>query len=428
MWTKFSSRTDVRLPGLMLVLALAPAYVLADKKSDLDQQARQAAAVGDAAEAARLYCAEADLDSSNQQLREICAEMKNEAARELKRSDQRFSEGVQAFNNGDWDGAEQKFKNIRTGPHLDEARRYLQQVIPAARTQAESDRAMEQKFLQGKQAYQNNDFSSAKPVLGQVTGTHASEAQDYLSHIRQFEQQMAQGDSLAANKDYKSAALSYTEAANIKADGPGDPRGKAARMQSLMAAAPVHDVPAPSPSIGPNNAPRRRISEAALKPGSAPVLDIARLLRDAQSAQKRGAYLAAMGKYAAVLVADPHNAEARAALEDLKTRTSGSTERASADADVMLAKAIREFYTGEYEDAEVHIKDYLGYKGSRAALSYFYLGVCKATRFYLGGEQEQDKRLLDEARDAFHHAKAGGFTPPDEKYISPKILQIYQQS
>jgi hypothetical protein len=185
MWKKFSNRTDLRICSLLLLLLLSPLSAVADKKSDLDQQAQQAAARGDAAEAARLYCAEADLDARNPQLRDICTEMKNEATREIKRSEQRFSEGVQAFNNGDWDGAEQKFRNIRTGPHLDESRHYVQQLIPNAKAQAENSRRMEQQFQQGKQAYENNDFASAKNLLGQVTGVYASEAQDYLARIRQ---------------------------------------------------------------------------------------------------------------------------------------------------------------------------------------------------------------------------------------------------
>jgi hypothetical protein len=431
MWNRFSNRIKKAALCLWLLLLAAPDFAQKDKKSELDQQARQAAAVGNADEAARLYCEEAALDPRDPQLRQVCTEMKNEAERERKRNEQRFSEGVQAFKSGDLETAEQRFRNIRTGVHLDEAKRYLQQSIPAARAQAENDRSMEQKFEQGKQAYQNNDFGLAKTLLAQVTGGHASEAQDYLARIRQFEQAMTQGDTLAGNKDYKNAAASYSQAANIKTDGPGDPRGKAARMQSLLAAVPAHEdtapTPTPTPVVATVTTPHTSPTEAAVKPSAHASFDVAKKLREAQAAQRKGSYADAMGKYAAVLVEDPRNVQARAALEDLKAKTSGSEEKASADADVMLSKAIREFYTGQYEDAEVHIKDYLGYKGSRTALSYFYLGVCKATRFYLGGEQEVDRKLLEEAREAFRNAKTAGFTAPGEKYISPKILKIYRE-
>jgi hypothetical protein len=156
--------------------------------------------------------------------------------------------------------------------------------------------------------------------------------------------------------------------------------------------------------------------------------DVATLLREAESARRKNAVSIAQGKYLAVLTVDPANSQARAALEELKASGSATPERASSDADIMLSKAIQEFYTGMYEDSEVHIRDYLTNNGSKAALSYFYLGVCKLTRFYLNGETEADKKLYNEALEAFRSAKTSGFDPPDEKYISPKILKAFRQS
>jgi hypothetical protein len=61
-------------------------------------------------------------------------------------------------------------------------------------------------------------------------------------------------------------------------------------------------------------------------------------------------------------------------------------------------------------------------------LSQFFLGASLLSRYYLGGERSDDRRLLDEAKNAFKRAKsAPGFNPPAEKYVSPKILKVYQE-
>ena len=416
--------------GVCLLLILSSLSAFADRKQDLERQAKEAAAAGRADESARLYCEEAALDPDNQALKQTCAEMQKEAVRERQRNDQRFADGLQAFKGGNLDEAEQKFKNIRSGPHIDEARRYLEETIPAARIQRETERAVEQKFQQGRQAYDKNDFAAARMLLGQITGAHASEAQDYLGKMQQFEQSMSQGDSLAGAKDYTGAAASYSRAAGIKADGPGDPQKKAARMQQALASS---AQPAPGTEVKQSSRPESRFEPAATpliavaKPSRSSA-DVRTLMREAQSARRRNAVSLAKGKYLAVLAVDPQNAQARAALEELKGNGSAAPQKASSDADIMLAKAIQEFYTGQYEDAEVHIRDYLSNNGSKTALSYFYLGVCKMTRFYLSGETEGDRKLYNEALDAFRNAKVSGFDPPDEKYISPKILKAFHQS
>ena len=127
----------------------------------------------------------------------------------------------------------------------------------------------------------------------------------------------------------------------------------------------------------------------------------------------------------AVLAADERNAQARIGLEALPKENAATQQKASSEADVMLAKGIREFYQGLFEKSEVHIDDYLNVNGSKTALSQFYLGASKLTRFYLGGER--DAGLKRDAEAAFRLAKkTSGFDPPGEAYLSPKILKAYQ--
>ena len=93
----------------------------------------------------------------------------------------------------------------------------------------------------------------------------------------------------------------------------------------------------------------------------------------------------------------------------------------------MLSRALREFYMGFYEDAGVHIKDYLNANGSRVGLSNFYLGAIELTTYYLAGERDSDKKHLADAKVYFRMARGiAGFTPPDQKVISPRILKAYE--
>ncbi|PYX88139.1 MAG: hypothetical protein DMG67_17875 [Acidobacteria bacterium] len=133
----------------------------------------------------------------------------------------------------------------------------------------------------------------------------------------------------------------------------------------------------------------------------------------------------AKGKYMAILAENPGNARAKAGLESLPK---DANVVASADADRMLANGIGEFYKGAYEDAEVHIKDYIELNGAKAALAYFYRAASKLTRYYLRGEKQDDRRLLTDAESDFRMAKkTPGFNPP-EKMVSPKIIQVFNKS
>jgi hypothetical protein len=419
---------------IFAVLVCLPA--LANKKDDKFKAAQAAANAGRVDEATRLYCEVAQEDPAyrNGEAKQNCNIMTQEAAKEAGRNEERFADGVRLFNSGDYDSAEQKLRNVKSGVHLAEATNYLTAKIPAARQAAKAagdEVAMSAKFDQGVQAYQANNFTSARALLGQVAGKHQSDAQNYLKKMQQFEQAVQEGDRLANNKNYKAAMESYSDAAGFKADGPGDPRGKAAQMQTLMASAQGNNGTngGGGQRQSANNVPPTRQVVAAVMQPTRPKIDAEKLMRDAQTETKRGNTGAARGKYLAVLAEDPKNGRARIALEALPKETGPSQQKAGEEADIMLAKGISEFYTGQYEDAEVHIKDYLEVNGGKSALGYFYRGVSRLTRYYLGGDLNSSwaKRLLSEAQGDFRMAKkTPGFKPPG-KVVSPKIVRIYQE-
>src|SRR3954468_930365 len=193
-------RTDMnnKLFAIVLLLASIPAY--AGKKEDLYKAAQAAAGQGNVAEAARLYCAAAQEDATYKDAQQNCNIMAQEVARENRRNDDRFADGVKAFNSGDYETATQKFNNIKSGSHVTDAQAYLATKIPQAKSaaaNASNDSAMAAKFEQGVSAYQRNDFGSAKSAFNGISGKHQSDAQTYLQKIRNYEQAFAEGDSLA---------------------------------------------------------------------------------------------------------------------------------------------------------------------------------------------------------------------------------------
>ena len=411
----------------LAVMLAVPA--LAAKKDDLYKQAQAAANAGRVEEAARFYCDTAAEDPAYRDAKQLCTIFTQEAAREARRNEERFNDGVALFNSGDYDGAEQKFRNVKVGSHAAEAQAYLSSKIPAARSAAKAageEAATNAKFEQAVQAYNSNNFSSARTAFQQIGGKRQGEAQSYMQRMQQYEQAMNEGDRLAAANDARKAIISYTDAANVKGDGPGDPRGRISRMQQILAeqGRPVPQQAAPVQAKPVAQAPvTAAIKETAKK------FDTAKLMREAEAAKNRGETVVAKGKYLAILAQDPGNAQARVALESLKASDTGAADgqKAGSEADVMLAKGIGEFYQRLYERSEVHISDYLDINGSKTALALFYRGASKLTRYYLSGEAEAQKSLLTEAKkDLTAAKKTAGFKAPGEQYVSPKILKVYK--
>lgn len=451
---KSSPLTDAAHWLALAVALMLPLTALAARKDDLYKQAQAAVSANKVDEAARLFCEVAKEDAAYKDAKQNCTIYTQEAERERTRNESRFQEGLKAFQDKRWDDAEQKFKNVRSGPRVEEARQYISSRIPAAKASeagAEQDKLMAQRFDQGVQAYQRNDFGAAKSALGGVSGSKEGEAKNYLNKIREYEQAMSEGDRLASARNFRNAMGSYNEAATIKGDGPGDPRGKASQMEKVMAAAVTPSTTSPGTTTPGTTTPgttpgttspgtitkppvttsttTARPTEAAIIAPTRPQVDVARLLREAQAAKDSGDINSARGKYLAILSAEPNNRQVQAALASLPRTTGTQAPKATSEADVLLATAIGEFYKGSYEDAEFHIRLYLENNGGKSGLGNFYLGVSRLTRYFLRGAKPDDKRMMDDGIAAFKLAKkTSGFQAPGEQYLSPKILKLYQDA
>jgi len=105
--------------------------------------------------------------------------------------------------------------------------------------------------------------------------------------------------------------------------------------------------------------------------------------------------------------------------------TDQAKDRASA-LDALLNDAIREFYAGQFPQADQSLDEYLGQAGKYKSLASFYRGAIVCTDYFLTGANDAQKQAR--AIDFFSKARADGrFTPP-EKFISPKIIAVYQKT
>src|ERR1041384_2826123 len=241
---------------------------------------------------------------------------------------------------------------------------------------------------------------------------------------------MGEGDSLAGAKNYSGAARSYSDAASIKPNGPGDPQRKIADMNRLAqggGSTGGGTTVATNPNTG-GNAGGGRTTVTSAVVANTPKVDVAQTLKEADAAKAHKDLNKALGLYQKVLSADSRNAEAKAGIDEVQrlATESSRTLTASSEAASLLAKGIGEFYTQNFDDAEFDIRLYLQNKGGKAGMAEFYLGALRLTKYFLGGEKEN--KLMTQAEEAFKAAKKdSGFKAP-ERMVSPKIVKKFNET
>lgn len=421
MWTSYSAPISRAIACVAVAAALCQLAGASDRKAELYRQAKAAEDGENVAEAARLYCEVARLDPDYKDAQTMCDVMRQEADRVARHYEDVFSKAVMAFQQGNLDEAEQGFKNVRKGPRVPEAQQYLAKIRSARQSKAAADAEQYSAaaFNRGEQAFRRNDFPGAKAAFSQVAGSRQSDAQSYLATVARYEQAMTAGDQAASAGNLQAALAAYRSASEVKKDGPGDVTTKIAQIAKRLEA---ENQPAPLPPRQPET-PARATNAAVANLSQG---EIAVLLKDAQAAARRGDRTAAKAKYQRVLAADRTN---KIAIRGI-ARLEGVSEQTAAAgrSEALLATALRDFYAGDYLVAEVRLQDYVNSGGKRQALSYFFLGTCKLSRYYLADNRDRSSDLLAEVRRAFRTAaQTPEFSPPRAEYVSPKILKAYAE-
>jgi hypothetical protein len=104
---------------------------------------------------------------------------------------------------------------------------------------AESHPASEESPTQGsiplieraKAAYEKNDFDKARRLFAKVSDEQKPVADDYLDKLSRYQGFMAQANDFDKASAYEDARVAFAKAADIKSDGPGNPRAQALLMQ-----------------------------------------------------------------------------------------------------------------------------------------------------------------------------------------------------
>ncbi len=93
----------------------------------------------------------------------------------------------------------------------------------------------------------------------------------------------------------------------------------------------------------------------------------------------------------------------------------------------LLRDGLRAYFNGKYAEAETALSAYVDSHGAKRALAYFFRGATHSSLYFLSGEKEQEQK--NQALADFGTAKDQGFaSQPSEKFVSPKILGLYQQA
>jgi hypothetical protein len=401
-------KSSRRLTSLLFgaVVLLAPLVAFADKNDDLYNKGQAANNRGDAMAAQDAFCA---IDPAFKDAAAMCTQAKQAAQTQINLHNKRFLDATQALQEGRLDDAERLFRSVKFGPRVDLAQKKIQEIADLKAKKAQQDAAANAaaannaKVEQGVQAFNRGDFGTAKANL--------PSGHELLGKISQYEAKMAEGNRLMGAKDYAGAYAAFADARTIAPNGPGDPSGSAGRAQQAMSA-----------SAAPSNPPPSAPTKAAVR-DEVKKIDEGSYIAQAQKLIGKKDYKRARRFLNDVIAQNFRNSEAADLLKSLpdeeRTGTGPSEE------DPILAAAINDFYSGNYSDANARLQNYVVQaKPAKPGLSQFYLGVIQATQYYLGGETNPN--LLQEAKRRFKEAKGvEGFVPP-EKYISPKIMRVYQ--
>lgn len=429
---------------LVLLLCLVPCMVFAQTKDQWLQKAQTAEKAGDLEGAALAYCELAKLDPTYGGRCQAYSKTLNTA---IDADGKHMQKGKEAFAAKDYDTARQEFRAVKTSQFKKDADDYLNNKIPQAEAAAQKEQQQQQQaavsakqaqsLQAAKDAMKAGDFNTARSLANQA----GPDGQALLAQIAQAEKnaqsaQSAQaaynnavqaGDSLAAQGKYTDAVNQYRQAASLKGSTPDDLRRKIDEAENRAKAAQSGSV-------------NGQILDASRQPvgGARVVIQSSSGFKKTATSDGSGSFSfdgVPPGSYMVAASKDGHNL-ANTRVSVAPGQSAGASLVAAAapaggeDQGSDLERAVALFYKGSPDDLlQVELLlDNSGGKGKKKALSDFYLGASKLSRFYLAGANKDDKEqkaLYTEAVKAFTDARrVAGFKPPLE--VSPKILRVYQ--
>ena len=346
--------------------------------------------------------------------------------------DKLFSEAVKLFTDGNDTEARSRFNQIVRGggAKAAEARTYLQRL---------EERREESAFNEGVRLLQGGDYSGARSRLQEVVGLNGkrkAEAERYLAQLEQGEREQrafSEGERAFNQKRYPDAQASFRQVAGMN----GSRKGEAERYLNRIETAVQEDAAfkAGVQKFTQNDFDGARsefLKVINLKGALANDARIYLTKIDARGQDPR--------EVAKQFVTDAQAAmgrkDYRAAVEKLAAAT--ALDPNNRDARRLLAESqqlaeeaplrsgLQAYFEGKYDEAERQLNDYLNNSGKKQALAYFFRGATRSARYFLSGEKDAQQKQL--AQEDFRAVQKDNrrFRPP-EKYVSPKVLALYAE-
>lgn len=423
---------------LLIVLALCGVVVAQeDQKAKLLEQAAVAEHNGKLEAAETAYCALAKLDK---EYASQCKLYSDVAEKERQRDLERLDAAKAAVLDHNFDRARQQFGSVKTERAQAEAQDWLENKLPAAQRdwqQAQEQLRQQQqianKIKQAKQAMGNHDYLTAKDLLNTIDTPESrsmlaqiSDQEEKMRAQQQYDQLVQSGDDSLSRGRLAEALASYRKASAMSQVSE-ELRKKIDDTQAKLSAAS-------------NGTISGEVIDASHHPiaGASVVVGVGSGVGQSAYSGADGSFKIsgiAPGSYLVTASKNGRELESRriavAAAEEVNVvLTGGGGSSAPATSDVSsLVRAISTFYRNSPDDlrhAEWMLENYVAV-GKRQALSQFYLGAARLSRYYLAGAKPDDGELLRQAQDAFRHAKAvSDFRPPTD--ISPRILKVYEET
>jgi hypothetical protein len=397
---------NLRILLPLILLFSAPAALVADQQADALY--KQSQATSDQQAAVDLLCKAAELDPASYGKK--CNDAKVYLDSRLQKFDALFTSGKAKFDARQYPDAVSDLSKIYFGPHRTEAQQLISQANDAINHPQPADNSAPA-LKAAQAAYDNGDFATAETNAGLVKAPELlPQAQAILTNIRNYRDDMQQAEAFKADKNYAAAQQKYSAAMTIKGNGPGNPAGKLADVAGLIKQQSGTSVPKQGAQQDTANRINASLADArdqlAKQNWQAALTDCNQVLAlDARQAEAVGCKQQAQDGLKAALASDPK------ALEDT------------------LFRGIREYYAGHWTDARDAISLYLTAGGTRSkGAAYFYLGATILSQAILSSpkSREEHDRLQQNAVQQFQQAKQERFKPI-EKYVSPKILAVWNQ-
>jgi len=386
--------------GLLLCGAMTDRLHAEDRpKQQAKELAAKAAAEGsDRVKQVQDFCQAAALDPKEKKYADNC---NNYRVGLIQDDTAMLAAAISAYRSHDLERAEAQAKLVSNyDPKLSGQVKILEDLIRNQRA-----------VTQVQAAWNKGDFDSVISLAQSMTSPDAkAAASQYVNNVNTYRGYISQAQAMEASNP-QGAIQQLTLAKTLNPNGPGNPAGRIAELQTAMQ---KKTAPPPPP---PTKQPVNSGADLAKK--------VNKLLSDAREAEKQGKQQDALADYAEVLKLQPGNPEAQSSSDRIQQAVKSDPAAAKSE----LKAAIRYFYNSQFDDARRALMSYLEspQTANDPGVADFYLGATLVERSILQTPQAKWQGPSKDALLAFQQARKANYSPV-RAYVSPTLLKIWDST